>query len=240
MKFQFASMGLIIALTTAVQAAGLLWYEQNAQESQIRVNRTVKVKYLVYLPDNYIKKGGKLPVIVYLHGGSLRGDNVEALRTLGLPRRVEREHSFPFLVVAPLCPEGEIWTDSEAVIGVLDDVLTKYPTDRNRVYITGHSMGGRGALYIAYKFPDRFAAIVAMSAYAPINEWASRLSRIPIWYFHGVKDNLVPIADGDNLVKAIRSAGGDVKYSRLDNRDHFVLDLYDREDWAAWLLEHSR
>ena len=226
-------------MTLTDAGSHILGYEQNARESQAQVTRIITTKYLVYVPEAYERKEGERPIIVYLHGGSLRGDNVEALRTLGLPRRLERDHS-PFLVVAPLCPEGEIWTDSEAVITVLDDVLTKYPTYPNRVYITGHSMGGRGALYIANKCPARFAAIVAMSAYALINEWASRLSRIPIWYFHGVKDNVAPIADGDALVKALQSAGGNVKYFRLDNRDHFVLDLYDRDDWGGWLLEHSR
>src|SRR5262249_21007944 len=154
------------------------------------------------------------------HGGSLRGDNIEALRTIGLPHRLEVDHAFPFIVIAPLCPKGEIWTDAEGIIGVLDDVLAKYPVDRRRVYITGHSMGARGALYVAYKYPQRFAAIAALSAYSPINEWAPRLAKIPIWYVHGVKDNIAPITDGDGLVQALKAAGCDVKYLRLEDRDH--------------------
>jgi predicted peptidase len=239
-RFLVRSALILTSIAMAVQAGLPTRYGQTAQQSERRLTRTVKTKYLVYAPAGYERQPKKLPVILYLHGGSLRGNDVDALRTIGLPHRLERDRTFPFIVVAPLCPEGEIWTDADAVIAVLDDLLAKYPADATRVYITGHSMGGRGALYIAYKFPDRFAAIVAMSAYAPINEWAARLSKIPIWYMHGVKDNIAPIGDGDALVKALKAAGGNVRYSRLDDRDHFVLDLYDHSDWSDWLLEHSR
>jgi len=230
---------MLTFIVAAVQTDVHLSYGQTVQQVETRISRTVRTKYLLYAPAGY-ERQQKLPVILYLHGGSLRGDNIEVLRTTGLPHRLEGDHSFPFIVVAPLCPDGEIWTDAEAVIGVLDDVLAKYPADRSRVYITGHSMGGRGALYIAYKYPDRFAAIASMSAYSPVNEWASRLAKIPIWYVHGVNDNIAPITDGDALVQALKAAGGQVKYLRLDGKDHFILDLYERNDWSDWLLMHSR
>jgi predicted peptidase len=213
---------------------------QTAHEIRRPVSRSVVTKYLLYIPAGFEKAGRKLPVIVYLHGGSVRGDDVEKLRTIGLPHRLEKDSSFPFIVIAPLCPAGEIWTDAEAVIGILDEVLGKYPADAHRVYLTGHSMGGRGALYIAYKFPERFSAVVAMSALSPINEWAARLSKTPIWYFHGVNDPLAPVADGDALVRAVETRGGDIKYTRLENRDHSILDVYEKAEWYQWLLEHRR
>jgi predicted peptidase len=197
-------------------------------------------KYLLHLPASQSDTHGLWPVIVYLHGGSLRGDDVETLRTLGLPHRLETDASFPAIVISPLCPVGEIWTDAEAVMGVLDDVLAKYPADRHRVYLTGHSMGGRGALYVAFRYPTRFAAIVAMSAVSPIDAWATRLSEVPVWYIHGVDDQQAPIDDGDALVRALKAAGGDVTYSRLEHRDHSILDIYGKPEWLAWLLQHRR
>jgi len=214
--------------------------KQTSQEFRAKVTRAVASKYLLYMPAGRTTSDGPLPVIVYLHGGSLRGDDVEKVRTLGLPHRLEAEASFPFIVIAPLCPAGEIWTDADAVIGVLDEVLAKYPADRHRVYLTGHSMGGRGALYVAFRYPTRFAAVVAMSALTPVNAWATRLSKLPIWYIHGVEDDQAPISDGDALVHALQATGNDVKYSRLDHRNHSILDLYDKSEWYEWLLQYQR
>jgi predicted peptidase len=179
-------------------------------------------------------------MIVYLHGGSLRGEDVENVRTVGLPRRLETDASFPFIVVSPLCPPGEIWTDVDTVIGILDEVSGRYSVDAGRVYVTGHSMGGRGALYLAFRRPERFAGVVALSAISPITDWAGTLSKIPIWYFHGAKDQQAPVAEGDALVRAIQSAGGSVRYTRLEDGDHFLLDTYFRREWHEWLLEHRR
>ncbi|HYO77876.1 MAG TPA: alpha/beta fold hydrolase [Thermoanaerobaculia bacterium] len=215
----------------------LLMLFSTAATFETRVTQQVGMKYLVHVPTN---TRAPLPVLVYLHGGSLRGEDVERLRAMGLPARLEKEPDFPFIVIAPLLPAGEIWTNDGAVIALVDEVLRTQRVDRTRVYITGHSMGGRGALYIAYKHPERFAAVVAMSAVSPIAHWATRLRNVPLWYVHGVNDVQVPVAEGDALVKAIREAGGNVKYTRLDEGDHFLLDFYAEDDFVKWLLAHRK
>jgi predicted peptidase len=65
---------------------------------------------------------------MYLHGGSRRGDDIEKLREpgFGLTALVEKDKSFPFIVLSPQCPEGEYWTDTEALIALLDEVENKY------------------------------------------------------------------------------------------------------------------
>jgi S-formylglutathione hydrolase FrmB len=50
-------------------------------------------------------------------------------------------------------------------------------------------MGGRGALYFAYRLPSRFAAVLALSPYSPITAWANKLAQIPLWLFQGTADN---------------------------------------------------
>jgi predicted peptidase len=76
--------------------------------------------------------------------------------------RLESQPDFPFVVVSPQCPAGEIWTDVEAIDGLLDRVVHDYRIDPQRIYITGHSMGGRGALYFASRLPSRFAAVLSL------------------------------------------------------------------------------
>lgn len=205
-----------------------------------KVARDVSGKYLLFLPADYGKTKKRLPLIMYLHGGSLRGDDVEKVRTLGLPQLLETDKSFPFIVVSPLCPAGEIWTDTEMLISILDEVVSKYSVDVDRVYLTGHSMGGRGTLYLAYKHPEKFAAIAPMSGGPNITAWASRLKDVPIWAFHGAKDEIVPLNQSQSLVDALKAVGGDVKFSVLADRDHFILDVYEDKQLYEWFLQHRQ
>src|SRR4029077_12688317 len=151
--------------------------------------------------------------------------------------RLEHDQQFPFVVVAPLCPEGEIWTDTDALIQLLDHIAANSRIDKDRVYVTGHSMGGRGALYLVYKHPERFAAVVALSPLSPITAWVKRLRDVPLWIIHGTKDTAAPIKDSEELMHEIEQSGGHPKFTPLPDRDHFILDIYDKDDVFDWMKE---
>ena len=213
---------------------------QQSHSFQRKLSRIVSGKYLLFLPQDYGRGQKRYPLIMYLHGGSLRGDDVEKVRTLGLPQLLEKDKSFPFIVVSPLCPAGEIWTDTDMLIGILDEVVAQYSVDPSRVYLTGHSMGGRGVWYLAYKHPERFAAVAPMSGGPNITAWASKLKDVPVWVFHGAKDQLVPLSQSEDMVNAIKAAGGDVKFTVLPDRDHYILDMYENRQLYEWFLEHKK
>src|SRR5258707_10429092 len=217
--------------------------EQHSAEFVGTVTSHVQMRYLLFTPKAYENAGGKKwPLIVYLHGGSRRGKDVEQLREpgFGLPAIVDRNESFPFVVLSPQCPEGEYWTDTEAVITLLDEVISKYAVDASRVYLTGHSMGGFGTWYLAYKHPEKFAAIAPMSAPMVITRWASRLKEMPIWAFHGEKDELVPLSDTQDLGQVLTALGNDGRLTFLPNRDHYILDAYENQELYSWFLQHER
>lgn len=213
---------------------------QQSHSFQRNLSRTVSGKYLLFLPQDYGKEQKRYPLIMYLHGGSLRGDDVEKVRALGLPQLLEKDKSFPFIVVSPLCPAGEIWTDTDMLIGILDEVVAQYSVDPSRIYLTGHSMGGRGVWYLAYKHPERFAAIAPMSGGPNITAWASKLKNVPVWVFHGAKDDLVPLSQSEEMVNAIKAVGGDVKFTALPDRDHYILDMYENKQLYEWFLQHRK
>src|SRR5439155_7795122 len=77
-----------------------------------------------------------------------------------------------------------------------------------RIYSTGHSMGGRGALYFAFRLPSRFAAVLSLNPISPITAWGRSLAQMPVWLFHGTADASAPIAETNELVQAIEAAGG--------------------------------
>jgi hypothetical protein len=198
-------------------------------------DRSIRLPYLLFLPFSCeAEPDRRWPVIRYLHGGSLRDDDVERLRTRGLPKRLQKERAFAFIVVAPLCPEGEIWTDTEALSRLLDDITRESRVDTKRIYVVGHSIGGRGALYATYKMPERFAGVVAMSPVSPITAWAEQLRNVPLWLMHGEKDTAVPVKDSNDLSAAIEKASGKLRYTRLPDRDHFLLDIFDKNEVFDW------
>lgn len=233
MTSRIASLVLsFVALTT-------LSGGQQTQLIEAETTQQIRMRYLLFVPAQYEHDPQRRwPFVLYLHGGSARGDDIERLRKIGLPKRLEQEAEFPFIVASPLLPEGEIWTDVRALSALVDRVARDYRVDPARIYITGHSMGGRGALYLAYHYPGRFAAVVALSPYSPITAWSKRLTNVPLWVIHGAKDVQAPLRDSEELVQAIEKAGGQPRFTSLPDRDHFILDWYDRNEIFDWLLEH--
>jgi predicted peptidase len=227
--------------STVIAAPPISPGEQVTQVFEGTAQRSARLQYLLFLPADYNREARRQwPLILYLHGGSLRGENIERLRTLGLPHRLQQDQKFQFVVAAPLCPAGEIWTDADALVQLLDELIPRYRIDNKRVYVTGHSMGGRGALYVAYKSPERFAAVVAMSPLSPIAAWAKRPRDVPLWIIHGEKDTAAPIKDSKELVQAVEQGGGHPRFTSLTDRDHSILDLYDKDDVFDWMAEHNR
>ncbi len=203
-----------------------------------RPGAAVPVNYLLFLPAGS-PAGGRWPVIFYLHGKSLSGDDPWMLTKYGLPKIVSRDAAFPFAVVAPQCRTGERWTDVETLDALLGEVLARQPVDPDRVYLTGFSMGAGGVWRLGGAKPERFAAVAAL---AGVEEQGSvrGLARVPVWAFHGTDDADVPASGSEAMVAALRAAGGDARLELIPGRDHNILDVYDRQDLYAWFLEHRR
>lgn len=177
-------------------------------------------------------------MIVFLHGGSARGSGRSLLERYGPPAVAARSEGLPFIVLTPQCPEGEIWTDTEALIALMDSVSARYRVDRRRIYLTGISMGGRGVWYLAYKHPERFAAIAPVCGMSPIAAWAGALRNTPVWVFHGAKDNIVPLSESEEMVRGLKAAGNEPRFTVLAGRDHFISDVFEDAELYRWFLKH--
>jgi predicted peptidase len=213
---------------------------QQTHSVRREIPHKVDLQYLLFLPKDYEKSANQWPLILYLHGGSLRGEDISQMKRLGLTGKVDADPNFPFLVVSPQCHSGEIWTDVDALGAVLDEVGRSYRIDPDRVYVTGHSMGGRGALYAAYEMPDRFAAVVSLAPVSPITAWGGTLANIPLWLFHGSNDQFTPLKEVEELVRGTEAAGGHPQLTVLPKRDHYILDVYDRPDLYKWIAQQKR
>lgn len=212
--------------------------KQSAARLDTQLN--VKLDYLVYLPADYDKKDS-WPLLLFLHGAGERGDELELVKKHGLPKLIEQGKSFPFIVVSPQCAKDQFWhLQLRELTALLDQIEAKYKVDRDRVYVTGLSMGGFGTWALAAYTPDRFAAIVPICGGGEVLS-ARRLSQIPIWAFHGGKDPVVPLKRSEEMVEAAKRSNDQVKLTVYPEAGHDSwTETYDNPEVYEWLLAHPR
>ena len=204
--------------------------------------------YRLYEPEGV---EGPLPVILFLHGAGESGRDGLRQTTVGIGPAIERNpERFPALVVFPQASRGYGWRafNLAAAVAALDDVEKHFETDRQRVYVTGISMGGYGTWLLALQQPERFAAAVpvcggldrggSMLTHA---QAAQRLASIPQWVFHGERDDIIPVEESQAMVRALEAAGADVRYTEYPGVRHNSWDrAYAEPELIPWMLRCRR
>jgi predicted peptidase len=203
----------------------------------------IHLNYLLHLPQNYSEENNKKwPLILFLHGAGEIGDNIEMVRVQALPRVIETKEDFPFIVVSPQCPTASSWHDEFTSLDeLLQYTMEKYNVDDNRIYLTGLSMGGFAAWDYAVVHPDRFAAIIPICGGSSYPNFLYVIKDVPIWTFHGAKDDIVPIEESQIAVDSLRSFGGDVKFTVYPEAGHDAwTETYNNPEVFEWLLKQSK
>ena len=189
---------------------------------------------LVYLPPDH--EAGVWPLLVFLHGGSGRGSDVNMVKRYGPPAVAERRGTFPFVVLSPQCPPGQTWTDADALMQLTDEVIVKYSLNPKHVYVTGMSMGGGGTWLLGARYPNRFGAILPMCGITYPAQWAPPLHKMPVWVFHGDRDKVIPIRRSIEMVKALKQVGNHARFTILKGKGHDITSLYYDDELYHWLL----
>ena len=202
------------------------------------------LRYLRFRPRGYgDDPQRRWPLVLFLHGAGERGSALNAIKRHGIPRVVEEgpPERFPFLAVSPQCPRGSWWTDE---LPALDELLRHTQAtervDPDRVLVTGMSMGGYGTWALAITHPERFAAIapVCGGGSAP---GAPRIAHLPIWAFHGGRDDVVPLSASEAMVEALRRAGGAPRFTVYPELAHDSWTrAYGDPELYTWLLAQRR
>lgn len=199
-----------------------------------------KYPYLLYLPKEYNASKDSYPVVIYLHGGSQRGQDLSKLKVYGLPHLVDKGRDFPFIIASPQCPDGKFWSTDSWFDSLYSELTTKYRVDKKRIYLTGISMGGYGAWQTAVAYPDKFAAVVPLCGGCDDFTQICRIKHVPIWTFHGTADDVIPISETERLVKRLIDCQGQVKFTRLEKVGHGIQYLYEDNALYAWLLKQHK
>ncbi|KAF1711548.1 phospholipase [Pseudoxanthomonas kalamensis DSM 18571] len=220
-------------------------------------------RYQVFVPDAAVA-GEHPPVILFLHGTGERGSDGDKQTQVGLGPYVRTHmNSFPAIAVFPQAPDDRDWIGEtvDMALAMLEAATGEFHGDRDRTYLTGLSMGGYGTWETALTEPQRFAALVPvcgaihpprperqtlavtrlMDSDAPYRTLAERLRHLPIWIFHGARDDVVPTTDDHRIFAALIDAGADARYTEFPDDNHNAWDsTYRSAGMWEWLFKQNR
>jgi predicted peptidase len=202
-------------------------------------------KYAVFVPLDYTD-AKEYPLILFLHGSGERGSDGEAQVKQGIGSAIKfkgNEKKFPFIVVFPQAAAGGNWraggADAERALAILAEVQKTYKVDSKRVYLTGLSMGGFGTWSLAAAHPDKWAAIVPICGGGD-PKTAAKIKDIPCWCFVGDKDAPFLLEGCRSMIKALKEAGAEPRYSEFPYVGHNSWDCaYVTPELYPWLLSHK-
>jgi len=197
------------------------------------------LKYLTYLPINY-NKDIESPLMIFLHGATERGDDFSLLKqTEPVVLLEKKELELPVITIAPLCPKFESW-NYDILDEMLEEIKNKYKINDKKIYLTGFSMGGIGVLRWAQKSTNKFAAIVALCA-GGSRFMAEYFKNLPIWFFHGKKDEIVNYKKTEDLYKELSKYNTNTKITLLEDEGHSIWGkVYRNFEIYQWLMSYER
>ncbi len=190
--------------------------------AQSKLKNKSRYDYLLYLPKDYAENNHKYPLLIYLHGGGQKGNDLNKLKAYGPPYLVDKGRNYPFIIASPQCPDGKYWSTEDWFDALYTELTSTYRIDKRRIYVTGISMGGYGAWQVAVDYPDKFAAVIPLCGGLNDSTQVCRIKRIPVWTFHGTKDDLIAIDETERLVRGLEQCNGKVKFTRMNNEGHAI------------------
>ncbi|MDE6536350.1 MAG: dienelactone hydrolase family protein [Muribaculaceae bacterium] len=223
---------IFLSVFTFIQAQGVLTAERGKVADAYN--------FWLSTPDGKTDDEKK-PLVIFLHGASLCGTNLDRVRRYGTIDAIERGRDLDAYVIAPQNPGGA-WKPSK-IMKIVEWVETNFDdVDSERIYVLGMSLGGYGTIDFAAAYPDRVAAAIAMCGGGTSRDLAN-LNEVPLWIIHGTADAAVSIAQSDKVVAAMKDSDETTPrliYDRIPGMNHsqparmfYLKDTYD------WLFSHS-
>ncbi|WP_026896857.1 carboxylesterase family protein [Daejeonella oryzae] len=250
---------IFLLLSSIVQA-------QNSNQFLERqlVSGNDTLPYRILMPQNF-DENKKYPVLFVLHGAGERGNDNQAQLTHGskLFLKEDVREKFPAIIIFPQCPKDSYWSNVEVesvngkrefmfqkrgkptiamklVMSLVKEMKSKSYTDKERIYVGGLSMGGMGTFEVLRRLRNNFAAAFSICGGDNI-ENVKKYKKVPLWIFHGGKDDVVPPENSERVVSALKSLGAPVKYSLYPEANHNSWDqAFAEPDLLPWLFSHTK
>ncbi len=223
------------------------------------------LNYRMLLPKNF-QKTKTYPLVLVLHGAGERGNDnkKQLLHGSNLFLNEKNRDSFPAIVIFPQCPENDYWANIEAdrskqpitfqykykeaptkamalVIDLMEEMVEKPYVKTNQIYVMGLSMGGMGTFEILYRKPQMFAAAVPICGGGDPDYVSKYAKTVPLWVFHGAKDDVVNPILSTNMVSALLNNGGFPKFTLYDFANHNSWDAaFAEPELLSWIFSKNK
>ena len=195
--------------------------------------------FWVYTPVDYFYSMEQTPVIIFLHGASLCGRNLDRVRRYGPLDAIVKGRDIDALTIVPQNPGGA-WSPKK-IMDVLDWVKTHYACDTTRVYVLGMSLGGYGTMDVCGTYPDRIAAGMALCGGCSLKD-VSGLGKLPFWIIHGTADRAVSVKQSKVVVEKLKEGSNDSRliYDWWQGANHGTpARVFYLKKTYQWLFSHS-
>ena len=203
------------------------------------------MSYILTAPKDADFEKENLPLLVFLHGAGERGEDPEILNTVVTISQIFGEEDeykgIRAITLSPQCPEGLVWSHLVLPLKeLIDQIAEEYHVDRDRISITGYSMGGFGVWDMICTYPEMFSAAAPICG-GGLSWRVGVLNKLPIRAFHGGADTVVPPVYSETMVETVQMIGGNATLTVYPGVDHGSWKpAYQTSDVIEWLLQQRR
>lgn len=196
--------------------------------------------YWLYTPENPTEN---MPLIVYLHGASGRGEDFNlVLADEDFPKYLqsgELGDVQAYVLIPQLPSDLQSWSDiSDSLYSLIQKIVSDFSIDIENISLAGFSMGGTGVWELAVEYPDLFARIAPLAGSARgVLECVSLLKEIPVRAFVGADDTVITPNSSKQMVAKLQNAGVDAQITVLDGADHVSIPSLVYHDESVRLVE---
>lgn len=188
----------------------------------------------------HINGTGKPSLVIYLHGGSSKGnDNEKQMNEAGIDSITNylESRQIEAIYLVPQCPSDKSW--GGPMLGVLKSLIDKYVgdgiVDKNSIYIFGGSMGGTGTWSMLSAYPGLFTAAMPVAG-NPSKCDADKVASTPVCTVMGTSDRIMSVETTADFINELNAHNGITRFEIEEGWTHEITCIQSyttqRLDWV--------